>query len=48
MLLLSYFCHHCLIYTFHDFMKADVTMMVTSTEGMAWYLELIHRLPSDM
>lgn len=48
MLLLLYFCYHCLIYTFHDLTRIDLTMMVTFVYGLAWYLEIIRRLLSDM
>lgn len=48
MLLLSHFGHCYLIYTFHDLMKTNLPMMVTFIYGMTWYLELIHKLLSDI
>lgn len=48
MLLLPHFCYHYLMDTFHNLTKLDLTVMVTSIDGMTWYLELIPKFCGDI
>lgn len=48
MLLFASFCYYCIDILFHDLTKLDLAEMLTSVDGMTWYLELIHKLSGDI